>query len=189
MKWSIRLFFYACYGLFPTQFILNLRKKDHHLINKEFIRSTAFYLRLHPSLLREKGDSTVEKQLKQTAPNCDDYSLEWRQYCLDPMCTNFNQVINELGRSHTAASLLYGLANPALAASSRVASRVANVNSSASLSPFLLGSQSLLASEPSGYVSFPPPLSPSGLFSSSNNRISGNNCFFSASSDLGCRYF
>ncbi len=50
-----------------------------------------FYLRLHPGIFKDKIDS--EKQFKNFT---DDASLEWRQYCLDPLCTNYNQVIQNM---------------------------------------------------------------------------------------------
>jgi len=90
LKWSIRLFFYVCYGLYANQFIQYLRKKDANILNKEFLTSTFYYLRLHPSLFKEKVDT--EKQFKQLTSDLD-VSLEWRRYCLDPLCTNFNEVV------------------------------------------------------------------------------------------------
>ncbi|RMZ98568.1 hypothetical protein BpHYR1_034019 [Brachionus plicatilis] len=97
VKWSVRLYFYVCYGLYGNLFIQFIRKKDQTSINRDFLLSIIFYLRLHPSLFPEKNDS--EKQLKY---NNDDLSLEWRQYCLDPMCTNYNSSVQKLLKSSPA---------------------------------------------------------------------------------------
>jgi hypothetical protein len=50
-------------------------------------------LRLHPALLKEKIDSTEKQSQKQPI---DDVSREWRQYCLDPICTNYSQIIQNM---------------------------------------------------------------------------------------------
>jgi hypothetical protein len=71
-----------------------LRKKDQQCLNKEFLNSTFFYLRLHPTLFKEKVDHNHEKQ--QISADSADLSLEWRQYCLDPLYTNYSQTIQEM---------------------------------------------------------------------------------------------
>lgn len=48
-------------------------------------------MRLHPSILLDKNDS--DKQFKNLN---DDFTFEWRQYCLDPICTNFNSSMQKL---------------------------------------------------------------------------------------------
>lgn len=60
------------------------------------------YLRLHPNLFNEVKSlkPEPEKPLKQS-PSEDD-SLEWRQYCLDPLYTNFNQVIQSMENTSVA---------------------------------------------------------------------------------------
>ena len=62
-------------------------------------KSVFFYIRLHPGLFYS------EKQFKPIT----DRSLEWRQYCLDPLYTNYNNVIqnmlkNNLNMNNTVAS-------------------------------------------------------------------------------------
>ncbi len=54
------------------------------------------YLRLHPNLFNEAKllKTEPEKSIKQM--HHDDDSLEWRQYCLDPLYTNFNQIIQNM---------------------------------------------------------------------------------------------
>lgn len=37
VKWSIRLFFYVCYGLYTNQFIQFMKKKDQNSISKDFL--------------------------------------------------------------------------------------------------------------------------------------------------------
>lgn len=46
---------------------------------------------MNPCLLKDKSDS--DKQIKISS---DDISLEWRRYCLDPLCTNYNEVIQNM---------------------------------------------------------------------------------------------
>jgi hypothetical protein len=50
-----------------------------------------FYLRINPSLFKEKADT--EKQFKNYS---EETSLEWRQYCLDSLFTNYNQTIQNI---------------------------------------------------------------------------------------------
>ena len=68
------------------------------------------YLRLHPNLFNEVKllKAEPEKTLKQVSH--EDDSLEWRQYCLDPLYTNFNQVLqnmDNLSVSNTPNSSLF----------------------------------------------------------------------------------
>jgi hypothetical protein len=37
VKWSIRLYFYVCYGFYPYQFMQYIKKKEHQNIIKEFL--------------------------------------------------------------------------------------------------------------------------------------------------------
>lgn len=53
------------------------------------MQSILFYLRVHPSLLKEKVD------MPPTKPTSDDTIFEWRQYCLDQTYTNLNQIVND----------------------------------------------------------------------------------------------
>lgn len=153
--------------------LFNTQNKAYFCV---FLKTTAFYLRFHPALMREKIESSSEKQqFKQSAPNCDDYSLEWRQYCLDPACTNYNQVIFDMIKSggstatsnllKTSSSSIYTLLNrpPSASHSHRTAA-------SSVLSPLILSA----ATSDSAYVSFPPPISPAGLFAVSST----HRCWF-----------
>lgn len=37
VKWSVKLYFYVCYGLYGNQFIQFIKKKDHLSINRDFL--------------------------------------------------------------------------------------------------------------------------------------------------------
>ena len=57
-------------------------------------------MRLHPGIFKDKIDN--EKQFKHFT---DDASIEWRQYCLDPLCTNYNQVIQNMFKQGSILNL------------------------------------------------------------------------------------
>ena len=158
---SVRLYFYVCYGLFTNQFIQFLRKKDQHLINKDFITSVFFYLRLHPALLREKLET--EKQFKHNL--VEDISLEWRQYCLDPLCTNFSQVVqNMLASSSTPRP---SPPNKSTTANTNLPAMSQSVGSNSNASSSLLVTiQQQNYNDQQGYS--PMPISPSFLFANTN---------------------
>lgn len=92
VKWSIRLYFYVCYGFNGNQLMQYLKKKDSMILAKESFMKILFYLRMNPSLLKDKSDSDKISS-KQTS---EDQSIEWRRFCLDPLCTNYNQVIQNM---------------------------------------------------------------------------------------------
>lgn len=55
------------------------------------------YLRLHPNLFNES--KLLKDKIDQDKINTkqsNDESFEWRQYCLDPLYTNFNQVVQNI---------------------------------------------------------------------------------------------
>ena len=64
-------------------------------------KSIFFYLRLHPAIFKEKMDS--DKQFKYLIDT--DASIEWRQYCLDPLCTNYNQTIQKIFKHGSSLNL------------------------------------------------------------------------------------
>ena len=37
VRWSVRLYFYVSYGLYANQFLQFIRKKDQHLLSKDFL--------------------------------------------------------------------------------------------------------------------------------------------------------
>ncbi len=37
VRWSVRLYFYVCYGLYANQFLQFIRKKDQNLLSKDFL--------------------------------------------------------------------------------------------------------------------------------------------------------
>lgn len=91
VKWSVRLYFYVLYGFNASQLIQYLKRRDPQILTKEAFTQIFFYVRMNPSLLKDKSDS--DKQIKILS---DDISLEWRRYCLDPLCTNYNEVIQNM---------------------------------------------------------------------------------------------
>ena len=111
-----------------------------------------FYLRLHPGMLREKFDASASEK-HQPKQYAEDLSIEWRQYCLDPICTNYNQIV----RNVLKASALNNKTSP----QSRPTSLKSSLNEQLieSHSPF-------------------PPQSPSHLFLSSNSKLSSWLLFF-----------
>lgn len=146
--------------------------------------------------MREKSDLN-EKHLKQTAPNCDDYSLEWRQYCLDTVCTNFNQIICDMagsggsvggGCSHQPSMVnsqnnYHHQQQPqqfsAIKLSQSLSSsrpnattfNAASIDIDGGSKKSIVGSQSLLSSNTVSSLFLPS--SPSGYISGSDARISG----------------
>jgi hypothetical protein len=63
---------------------------------------------LHPALFKEKIDS--DKQFKYLTDG--DASIEWRQYCLDPLCTNYNQTIQKIFKHGSIINLSDVCLNP-----------------------------------------------------------------------------
>lgn len=125
--------------------------------------------------MREKSDS-CEKHLKQTVPNCDDYSLEWRQYCLDSMCTNYNQIINEIGSLVPTTYAPYGFRNQISTIKLAHRARTGlNKCIEVDLSPLTTETSSLLSNSSLSNFSFPIPTSPSGYFSNSNQKFANRN--------------
>ena len=72
----------------------NFFKKYFIFLSHKFkiFKNTIFYLRLHPNLFNE--NKTIKEKLENSKQ--EDDSFEWRQYCLDPLYTNFNQVMQNL---------------------------------------------------------------------------------------------
>jgi hypothetical protein len=101
-KWSVRLFFFVCYGLYSNNFIQYIRKKEASLINSNFLNSIIFDLRLHPGLFKDKNDLAEMKSKFQSDSNWS----EWRHYCLDPLYTNYNQIIESLLKLDSKITLL-----------------------------------------------------------------------------------
>ena len=52
-------------------------------------------MRLHPNLFNE-NKAIKEKLENEKNSKQEDDSFEWRQYCLDPLFTNFNQVMQNM---------------------------------------------------------------------------------------------
>jgi hypothetical protein len=123
------------------------------------IKSASFYLRLHPALLKEKTET--EKQPKQRS---EDISLEWRQYCLDPLCTNFNQVIQNMFINGSRTS------PPNKLNTSEANSYRQPINSTATSSQlFNIQQEHLQQQQYNFYEGYSPmPLSPPSLFSHMN---------------------
>lgn len=188
VKFSVRLMFYVCYGLYSNQFLLFLRKKDNNAINKEFLtvwrvsfyflfifstirlnfewcefKSILFYLRVHPSLTREKVDT--DKHFKQTS-NCDDFSLEWRQYCLDPLCTNYNQTLQEMHKLSNTSMLSLSLFN-SIRQSKHQQQQLNSKLSANQLTPLILNNPNV--NEQSFHNQL--PISPSYLFAMNNRAL------------------
>lgn len=135
-----------------------------------------FYLRLHPALIKERVDN--EKQMKQNSEL--DYSVEWRQYCLDPLFTNYDRVIRNIIQS---SSLTISKNSPPKIGQSSVTSKLPSIgsapNASSSLilslqqQQFNVPSDHFYASGSIGYS--PMPISPSFIFANSNR--SGTHIF------------
>ena len=137
------------------------------------MKSIFFYLRLHPALFKEKVDS--DKQFKNI--NDTDASIEWRQYCLDPLCTNYNQIIQNMFKNGSNLNInqsfsnqlpntnhvYQGLAPPSLA----FLSRFANANQSSSM----LSSHPSISSHQASLSNL-TQLSPSYVFANTNRNTS-----------------
>lgn len=109
-------------------------------------------MRLHPALLKEKVD--IERQLKQIT---EDISLEWRQYCLDPLCTNYNQCIQKLLKSSPITNIGANLNNNQSPAN-KLPSQLTILNEQQHSMNYLSHDQSYLT----------VPLSPSYIFAANN---------------------
>jgi hypothetical protein len=146
------------------------------------LKSIFFYLRLHPALFKEKIDS--DKQLRYLTDA--DASIEWRQYCLDPLCTNYNQTIQKIFKHGSMINLsdvclnqtvTYNIANNATNQTSEFFPLIPPTL--ASLSKSTHESQSLnqtniqmSASIDQTALSNLIPLSPSYLFANTNRNTS-----------------
>ena len=197
VKWAVRLYFYVCYGLYANQLIQFLRKKEQQSLNKEFLtvnswfkinsfkpiiyinlllKSIFFYLRLHPALFKEKIDN--DKQFKYLSDT--DASIEWRQYCLDPLCTNYNLIIQNMFKYGSNLNLL----NQTVIASSSNSTNQSSGFFSSSLMPPSLASLSRVANASQAFsshqslsidqasISSTTPLSPSYVFANTNKNSS-----------------
>jgi hypothetical protein len=124
---------------------------------------------LHPAFLKEKTDT--EKQSKQKV---EDTSLEWRQYCLDPLYTNYNQVVQNLLKNGSRTSPPNTLNSNAAYAQAAGGAFRQPINSNAS---YFQQEQCQQFSFYEGYS--PVPISPSCFFNaSSSNVTSGSFTFY-----------
>ena len=132
-------------------------------------------MRVHPALLKEKIDN--EKQFKHLIDT--DASLEWRQYCLDPLCTNYNQVIQNVFKHGSHLNLNQSfLGNTATTLNNIPNNSMYSLLMPPSLPKFINPSQTPVTLSQYGYADQTPtssqlmPLSPSYIFSNTNRTIS-----------------
>jgi hypothetical protein len=160
VRWAVRLYFYVCYGLHAHHFLQFIKKKDQHLLNKDFLASVFFYIRLHPGLFYS------EKQSKSAS----DRSLEWRQYCLDPLFTNYNDVIQSMLKNNLNLNSIASIGGSNAQANTTSSSKVLFSNPPPlSLPNVNTASHSIDHSSPFYRNT---PLSPSFIFNSLANKSS-----------------